>query len=607
MVAPAPRARPLGLRIVALLALCLPASPLAPPTIALSALALSALAPVASAAPADPQATAFRKLAKTAEKAVKQELALAAKTARTALKDELAALAVGDIDLDAALTGAVDAVLVATKGAVDGAVAHAEQLAQDGAGLLESVADPAADFRDGGAGTWDRTLDAMERQLDGLDKKLRAGLRAFAKGVTLLGKKAGPPRAVRWEFFGHDRRLRALQGPALVAMLPALPPPLEASSVGPQVLLQVQIAELGSPTRHRFGGMALAQSQVQLDLQFADGETQSGALQPVTDGLFAFDVTPDDITQGPIAFELLAGEVTDRGVFSPPHLTAIPSGVTPLLKQFKKDLASSLKTSSKILSQRTRGLKKGLSSLGKQHKQGQLAGAAALSNALDAFNAHLLAEGIALDGMRTAPVINARDALHDFGLADAAVPAGFLADGGGLHTSFLEKLARKTRAADASRGRSLERFVLGVLTRAGKQGEPLGASFRTRRRDDLTGVPLQVVSSAVDVPDRGPVVNVAMLIQAEDVRGPMLEGYVHGTIETGSSSVVVTVDELPGAQVALDPLVAGLGGRWGITLPDLDGVPVVGRLFRARSENTDRSDLIVLVTPGVLEAAPEQT
>jgi hypothetical protein len=569
-------------------------------------LALLALASPVSAAPADPAVTAFRKLAKTAEKAVKKDAALAAKTARTALKGELAALAFGDIDLDDALAGAVDAVLVATTGSVDGAVAQAEQLAQDGAALLEGVADPAADFRDGGAGVWDHTVDAMERHLDGLDKKLRAELKAFAKGVTLLGKKAGTPREVRWEFFGHDRRLRALQGPALVANLPALPPPLEASSVGPQVLLQVQIAELGSTTRHRFGGMALAQSQVQLDLQFADGETQSGALQPVTDGLFAFDVAPDDITQGPIAFELLAGEVTDRGVFSPPHLTATPAGVTPLLKQFKKDLASSLKTSSQILSQRTRNLKKGLAALGKQHKKGQLAGGAALSSALDTFNTHLLAEGIALDGMRTAPINNARDALHDFGLADSAVPAGFLADGGGFHTSFLEKLARKTRAADASRGRSMERFVLGILAKAQKAGEPLGASFRTHRRDDLTGVPLQVVSSAVDEPDRGPVVNVAMLILAEDLRGPMLDGYVHGTIETGSSNVLVTVDELPGAQVALDPLAAGLGGRWGITLPDLDGVPVLGRLFRARSENTDRSDLIVLGTPGALETPPEQ-
>jgi hypothetical protein len=575
-------------------------------TPALLALAtLAALASPASGAPADPVVTAFRKLAKTAEKAAKKDAALAAKTARATLKGELAALAFGDIDVDAALAGAVDAFLVATKGSVDAAVAHAEQLAQDGAGLLEGVADPAADFRDGGAGTWDHTVDAMERQLDGLDKRLRAELRSFAKGVTSLGKKAGTPREVRWEFFGHDRRLRALQGPALVAMLPALPPG-EPWTVGPQVLLQVQIAELGSPTRHRFGGMALAESQVQLDLQFADGETQSGALQTVTDGLFAFAVTPDDITQGPIAFELLAGKVTDRGVFSPPHLTATPAGVIPLLKQFKKDLAASLKTSSKVLSKRTRDLKKALASLGKQHKQGQFAGASALSSAIDTFNTHLLAEGLALDGMRTAPINNARDALHDFGLADAAVPAGFLADGGGLHTGFLEKLARKTRAADASRARSMERFVLGILARAGKNGEPLGASFRIRRRDDLTGVPLQVAASAVDEPDRGPVVNLAMLIAAEDTRGPMLDGYVHGTIETGSSNVLVTLDELPGAQVALDPLATGLGGRWGITLPDLDGVPVLGRSFRARSENTDRSDLIVLVTPGVLEAAPEQ-
>ena len=93
--------------------------------------------------------------------------------------------------------------------------------------------------------------------------------------------------------------------------------------------------------------------------------------------------------------------------------------------------------------------------------------------------------------------------------------------------------------------------------------------------------------------------NIATVIEVENSR---LAGFVEGRPNFTTSRVNTSINVKNGQMIVLSGLVSNENAKGVDKVPGLGDIPIIGELFKSRSFRDAKTELVIFVTPEVIEA-----
>jgi pilus assembly protein CpaC len=98
--------------------------------------------------------------------------------------------------------------------------------------------------------------------------------------------------------------------------------------------------------------------------------------------------------------------------------------------------------------------------------------------------------------------------------------------------------------------------------------------------------------------------NIATLIEVENSR---LAGFVEGLPNFTTSRVNTSINVKSGQMIVLSGLVSSENSKGVDKIPGLGDIPIIGELFKSRSFRDAKTELVIFVTPEVIEPGDEKS
>ena len=571
--------------------------------------ALVLLGPAARAHVTPAELGAYRKAARGAVRDVRKEARLAGKALRADLQGALLLQAVGEQDAAGALSAAVSAVTRHRDDLEDAVATALTGLAAEGAALLgedgEGFEPVGRDFAAGGRGLWDDAVTDVEALLDKADDKLRKDMDRFVKRLLKTADKAGTPTDVRWVVPEHGMDHWLVLPPALAEREGGA----EALDIRPpQVLIAARIVTVEDDDQFdigfRFGGAA-----ADVSVSSRDGEALTlGQLMPDLAGRASgsFRLTGLESAGSPLAFLLSSAQGDSRTrLLSVPRLVspdATADVVSELRQNLKltrsgvsKDGAQAVKELTQRLGSHVQAVKKGFASVDLAYRTGF----GDLQAAREAISASYLQN-------LTNCVGNAMLGLLLRGLDDSVLGPDLAADGQGVYAQGFAA-ARKVYEA---RMAAVDRRFASFLRRLGKLNGKLDAGVTTLSilgfRIEITPPVVSLAEEQAGAPRVVPFLADVLTLRIVPTVGEtqlsvLIDVQADPAVDPTPVATAVQVPD--GGTVVLGGLTVDDGGTAETEVPLLGDLPVAGWFFRAGAQESAQRNLMVFVTPQLVEPA----
>ncbi|MCB9898870.1 MAG: hypothetical protein H6825_12770 [Planctomycetes bacterium] len=557
-------------------------------------LSLACLASAASAGTSIEKT--FRAAAKAAQKAVRAEVKASLATAKASLTDAFVTFE-DDEEIIPALESATGAVAIAAAANATAARTAATTLSADGATLLLDFAGQVpADFLDGGRGTWDQFKTRTETTLAKADAQLAKRYSRFVRAVTKLALKSGYDPDVRYEVRGHDDLLRDVVGPVLTGG----GPPLAALTQRAQIVVDARFLTVDDDLITTIGVDFRGVGDAVLDVTDADGNTASiSGLDADGFGTLRATLQLTSGVAGPVTTVLTDGDESELDVVRGSAPTRAEAS-KDLLKDFRASLKQEFSFGKKQLAQDSKALAQSLAQVKKARAAGDQTTAEAVQAGIAAYRQQLGTDCFWMDEVRQNPVDGVSQAISDAAGGDVDVPARFMPDGAGEDTRFIAALDKAISKAVTKRGRLFDSFLKAVGKQAEKDGETFASSLVLQPYRRLPA-PVIDVNAGVTAIKSDPQTLVGAVVRIEG-EGTDILGLFAGIAKDGLlSSTDSYLEESQGDLFAPENVVE-VSGAFKSTFPSLADVPVLGWLFHTTNNLRERDDVIVLVTPTVIQA-----
>ena len=536
------------------------------------------------------------------------EAAAAIKELKLTFNALLTSVKSGELQPGAALSSAVLAVtngiadlmleaVEASTTARDNAVQQALAGAGEGQVLL------GADFQSGGQGTWDDHIARADGLLDRADDKVERALWQFVKKLEATAAKQGLDVDIHLQYREHDPRLWAVQCPASV-VANAPPEALETPRTS-QILIEARFVETTNDFTSELGVLAPGEDMLGLNVVTRSGDMGVDDLLVSANGALATSLTIGDPADGGFRIDLLDPEtdmaVDQVGGRAPS--TSEPAKNNEIRKQYRKTGNSDFRFFRQISGQQLKFLRLESNMLRKDHKQGIVSTADALRESFDLF-------GNAMSGInfwRNIALRNpgsfATSQLRGASVPDEDIDDEYAADGGGFATRYGDRMERVSIRRGMTGARLLKKNVAQLVGTAQKRGESVEANLRTGPNVSVQGPTVTSFQDPVLQLTVRPHITTGGAIRLE-ISPEVSDDFaiLQAQAAPGQSTIDLSaVKLLDGETVVLGGLLVDSSQRVEAEVPLLSDIPLLGYMFQASNPGTTRRNLIVMVTPTILD------